>query len=210
MPRLRLSSLEPWDLDETFFQLWKDPRLCRHLHLPLQSGCAGTLKRMARKTTPQAYTSLLEAARAQIPEVAITTDIIAGFPGESEQEFQQSLEFVRSMNFADGHVFTYSTRPGTAAATFPGQVTQNARKQRNRQIRAVLEEFSLEYREKFINHCLPVLWESASALGPEGWEFSGLTDNYLRVRAISTSQLWNTITPVQITGLTAEGVNGLF
>ena len=95
LPRLRLSSLEPWDLELDFFELWQDARLCRHLHLPLQSGCAATLRRMARKTTPQAYADLVRAARAAIPGVAITTDIIVGFPGESEAEFAASLEFIQ-------------------------------------------------------------------------------------------------------------------
>ncbi len=208
VPRLRLSSLEPWDLDETFFEIWKNPRICRHLHLPLQSGCAATLKRMARKTTPQKFASLLQAARSQIPEVAITTDIITGFPGENEAEFQESLEFVQTLQFAGGHVFTYSARPGTAAAAFPSQVPQKKRKQRNREMRSLLEAASLEYRKKFIGQHLTVLWENAVALGPEGWEFSGLTDNYLRVSATTTSQIWNTITAVQITGLSAEGLCG--
>ncbi len=105
-----------------FFQLWQDPRLCRHLHLPLQSGCAATLRRMARKTTPESFAELVAAARLAIPDIAITTDIITGFPGESEVEFQESLAFVRQMHFAGGHVFTYSARPGTAAARLPDQV----------------------------------------------------------------------------------------
>jgi threonylcarbamoyladenosine tRNA methylthiotransferase MtaB len=104
--RLRLSSLEPWDLEADFFSLWQDQRLARHLHLPLQSGSAATLRRMARKTTPEDFARLVAAAREHIPEVAITTDVIAGFPGESEAEFAESLEFVRQMNFAGGHVFT--------------------------------------------------------------------------------------------------------
>ena len=90
VPRLRLSSLEPWDIHPDFFQLWQDSRLCRHLHLPLQSGCAATLRRMARKTTPESFAGLVAAARSAIPDVAITTDIITGFPGESEAEFQES------------------------------------------------------------------------------------------------------------------------
>ncbi len=116
VPRLRLSSLEPWDLDGDFFTLWEDPRLCRHLHLPLQSGSAATLKRMARKTTPASFKDLVEELRQVMPDAAVTTDIIAGFPGETESEFTESLQFVRDMNFAGGHVFTYSPRPGTGAA----------------------------------------------------------------------------------------------
>ena len=132
VPRLRLSSLEPWDLDEGFFELWANPRLCRQLHLPLQSGSAPTLRRMVRKTTPEAYADLLLAARKTIPGVAITTDVITGFPGESEAEFAESLAFVRAMQFAAGHVFTYSPRAETAGARLPAQVPHPVRKARQR------------------------------------------------------------------------------
>ena len=131
-PRLRLSSLEPWDLDAELFSLWADPRLCRHLHLPLQSGCAATLRRMARKTTPDDFARLVETARRLIPDVAITTDLIAGFPGEDEAEFAESLAFVQAMQLAGGHVFTYSARPGTAAARMAPQVPHADRKERGR------------------------------------------------------------------------------
>ncbi len=114
-PRLRLSSLEPWDIVPDFFGLWSDPRVCRHLHLPLQSGCAETLHRMGRKISPEAFAELVGEARRAIPGVAITTDIITGFPGETEAEFAESSEFVSELNFANGHVFTFSPRPGTAA-----------------------------------------------------------------------------------------------
>ena len=148
-PRLRLSSLEPWDLDENFFSLWSDPRLCRHLHLPLQSGSAETLRRMARKTTPESFARLVNAARSVSPEIAITTDIIAGFPGETEADFAESLDFVRRMDFAAGHVFTYSARPGTAAARMPDQVPMEIAKAAQRDLRAVLAESSTRYRQPF-------------------------------------------------------------
>src|SRR4030095_8069798 len=119
-PRLRLSSLEPWDLNSDFFSLWTDSRLMPHLHLPLQSGSASTLKRMRRHTTPDSFRELVAAARDVMPDVAITTDIIAGFPGETEQEFAETIDFVREMNFAGCHVFTYSARPGTGAARMKG------------------------------------------------------------------------------------------
>lgn len=209
VPRLRLSSLEPWDLDEQFFALWEDSRLCRHLHLPLQSGCAATLRRMARKTTPESFAALVAAARALIPGVAITTDIIVGFPGETQAEFNESLEFVRAMKFAGGHVFTYSARPGTVAARMPNQVPHPIRKERNAQMRAVLAESAAAYQKAFLGHVLPVLWESAAALGPEGWRMSGLTDNYLRVSAYAPQHLWNRITPVRLTGLASDGLQGL-
>jgi threonylcarbamoyladenosine tRNA methylthiotransferase MtaB len=208
LPRLRLSSLEPWDLDEDFFALWQDPRLCRHLHLPLQSGCAATLRRMARKTTPQSFAELIEAAKAAIPGVAITTDVITGFPGESQAEFEESLAFVRRMGFAGGHVFTYSARAGTAAARMEDQVPHPVRKQRNARMRAVLGESAAAYQAGFFGETLAVLWESATSLGPGGWELSGLTDNYLRVHAKAPRQLWNQLTPVQLIGATNGSLRG--
>ncbi|MBN2549561.1 MAG: MiaB/RimO family radical SAM methylthiotransferase [Anaerolineales bacterium] len=208
VPRLRLSSLEPWDLDEDFFSLWQNPRLCRHLHLPLQSGSASVLRRMARKTDPEHYAALVDSARSAIPDVAVTTDIIAGFPGESETEFAESLAFVQAMDFADGHVFTYSARPGTAAARLPGQVPYELRKKRNARMREHFEQARRQYQARFVGQVLPVLWESATALGPEGWEMSGLTGNYLRVNARASHHLWNRITPVSLLGLAENGLYG--
>jgi threonylcarbamoyladenosine tRNA methylthiotransferase MtaB len=207
-PRLRLSSLEPWDLEAEFFSLWDDARLCRHLHLPLQSGCAATLRRMARKATPESFASLVAAARRSIPGVAITTDIIAGFPGETDKEFAETLDFVRAMDFAGGHVFTYSARQGTAAARMREQVPHPLRKQRNAHLRALLAESAHNYQEDFLGETLPVLWESATALGPEDWHLSGLTDNYLRVHARAPRHLWNQITPVRIDHFNEDGLAG--
>jgi threonylcarbamoyladenosine tRNA methylthiotransferase MtaB len=198
VPRLRLSSLEPWDLDVDFFALWENERLMPHLHLPLQSGCESTLKRMARKTTPQSFRELVSAARAAIPEVAITTDIIAGFPGETENEFAESLDFVREMNFAGGHVFTYSPRPGTGAAKMKGQVRQELRKKRNHILRSTLDESAKSYRQKFIGQTMSVLWESTSEMGEWGWQMEGLTGNYLRVNAFAASPRWNEIDLVKL------------
>jgi threonylcarbamoyladenosine tRNA methylthiotransferase MtaB len=208
VPRLRLSSLEPWNLDEHFFTLWQEPRLCRQLHLPLQSGCDRTLRRMARRTTGASFAALVEAARKVSPEVAITTDVIVGFPGETEDEFAESLAFVEAMQFAGGHVFTYSARPGTAAARFAGQVDLPLRKARNATMRLVLAESGKRYRQRFLMRVLPVLWESAAKLGPQGWTLSGLTDNYLRISAQAPQQLWNTITPVRVTGVNGSGLTG--
>ena len=208
-PRLRLSSLEPWDLQPEFFNLWQDPHLCRHLHLPLQSGCKATLRRMARNTTPDSFASLLQTARAAIPNVAITTDIIVGFPGESQAEFAESLDLVQGMNFAGGHVFTYSERSGTAAARMPGSVPHAERKARNARMQAVLTESEAAYQHAFLGMQLDVLWESTKAHDAHGWKLSGLTDNYLRVHSHAPEQLWNQITPVQLTALTAHGLVGM-
>ncbi len=207
-PRLRLSSIEPWNIAPDFFARWRNKRLARHLHLPLQSGSAATLKRMARKTTPQKFTRLVESARAQIPEVAITTDIIVGFPGETSAEFAESLSFATEMYFARGHVFTYSERPGTAAAKMPGSVPHPERKSRNAQMRATMAESAAAYQAQFIGATLPVLWETATSLGPEGWTVSGLTDNYLRVTALAPQNLWNQIVPVKIVSVNEKGLCG--
>lgn len=212
-PRLRLSSLEPWDLEAAFFELWQDERLCPHLHLPLQSGSAATLRRMARKVTPESYAMLVENARRAIPEIAITTDLIVGFPGETEAEFSESLAFVHALQFAGGHVFTYSERPGTAAARLPGAVAHPQRKERNAQMRAIFTEAAAHYQTRFIGRTLSTLWESAGALGPQGWEMSGISGNGLRVTALSPHPLWNQISRVRITGpanpaSVAQGVHG--
>jgi threonylcarbamoyladenosine tRNA methylthiotransferase MtaB len=208
VPRVRLSSLEPWDIDEEFFQLWENPRLCRHLHLPLQSGSARTLKRMARKISPEAFLSLVESAWSKIPGVAITTDIITGFPDESELDFEESLDFVRRLSLAGGHVFTFSPRPATAAARMSNQLPSAIRKERNVRMRAVLSEAAYSYQEKFLGEVMPVLWESVNKIRPDKWVLSGLTSNYLRVRAYSHHPLWNRITPVKLTDLSKEGLWG--
>ena len=208
VPRLRLSSLEPWDLNQDFFSLWEDKRLMPHLHLPLQSGCGSTLKRMARKTTPESFRELVSAARKVMPDVAITTDIIAGFPGETENEFSESLAFVKEMNFAGGHVFTYSPRPGTGAARMKGQVRPELRKRRNHILHEALEESAEPYRQKFIGQTMSVLWESTSEVGDLGWQMEGWTGNYLRVTAFSPSPRWNEIDEVQLMAEVKNGLNG--
>ena len=206
--RLRLSSLEPWDLDADFFSLWENTRLAPHLHLPLQSGCDSTLRRMARKTTSDSFRELIRAARKSIPDVAITTDMIAGFPGETESEFVESLAFVKEMNFAGGHVFTYSPRPGTGAAKMKGQVKPDERKHRNRILREALDESARSYREKFIGKKLSVLWESTSELGEWGWQMEGWTENYLRVKAVASAPRWNEMDEVKLLAMDGESLKG--
>lgn len=207
-PRIRLSSLEPWDLSPEFFQLWENPRLCRHLHLPLQSGCEATLRRMARRIKPKSFAGIVEAARQVIPEIAVTTDLITGFPGETDEEFEESLEFVRRMGFAGGHTFTYSARTGTAAAHMPDQIESGLRKERAARVREIFSEASAAYRNRFIGRVLPVLWESASKLNQKQWTLSGLTDNYLRVHTNSDHSLCNQITPVSLIKVLPDGLTG--
>ncbi|RPH56870.1 MAG: radical SAM protein, partial [Chloroflexi bacterium] len=207
---------EPWDLDEEFFSLWAGDstalsagsRLMPHLHLPLQSGSAATLKRMLRKTTPESFRQLLESARKTIPGVAITTDVIAGFPAETEAEFGETLAFINEMQFAGGHVFTYSARPGTPAARIKEQVPHEVRKERSHILRQVFTEMSAAYRQQFIGQTLPVLWEASAVRNERGWQMEGLTPNYIRVTASAPELRWNHVDLVRLTGLTADSPAG--
>jgi threonylcarbamoyladenosine tRNA methylthiotransferase MtaB len=140
--------------------------------------------------------------------MAITTDVIVGFPGESEAEFAETLEFVQAMRFAGGHVFTYSARPGTAAARMPNQAPHELRKARSARLRQVLAEAAAAYQARFLGQVLPVLWENTARLGPQGWQLSGLTGNYLRVTALAPQRLWNQITPVRLLEQTPQGLAG--
>jgi threonylcarbamoyladenosine tRNA methylthiotransferase MtaB len=198
IPRLRLSSLEPWDLSPAFFELWSDARLCRHLHLPLQSGCDATLKRMARRTTQARFRELVSSARAQIPDLAISTDVIVGFPGETEAEFEISAAFVREMEFMKLHVFRYSPRAGTAAARMPGQVPEEIKKERSAQLLALSDENAQRFFERFVGREVKVLWEQVSGASEAGFHNTGLTDNYLPVEMEAPTVLTNTITTVRL------------
>ncbi len=214
VPRLRLSSLEPWDLSPDFFSLWTASsssarRIMPHLHLPLQSGSESTLRRMARKTTPQSFRELVAAARDAIPDVSITTDVIVGFPGETEDEFAETLAFVREMEFAGGHVFTYSPRPGTGAARMKGQVKPELRKKRNHILHDALEESAKSHRQTFVGRQMPVLWESTSELDEWGWKMEGWTGNYLRVNAFASSPRWNEIDTVLLDECEEDGMKGV-
>jgi threonylcarbamoyladenosine tRNA methylthiotransferase MtaB len=209
VPRLRLSSLEPWDLEEKFFSLWADNRLMPHLHLPLQSGCTGTLKRMARKTTPASFRKLVTAARRSIEDLSITTDVIVGFPGETDAEFTESLEFIREMNFSGGHVFSYSPRPGTAAARLDGRVSRSVLKERSQVLRQVLDTSATENKRTFIGRVFPVLWESTTAFGESGWLLSGYSPNYMRVKAYAQTPRWNEVDLVRTTEMSETGLQGV-
>jgi threonylcarbamoyladenosine tRNA methylthiotransferase MtaB len=205
IPRLRLSSIEPWDVDPELIELLKEDRVARHLHLPLQSGSAATLRRMARAITPSIYASLIEDIRSTVPEIALTTDILVGFPGETDQEFQESLEFIRQMEYAGGHVFSYSAREGTPAAAYPDQTPHPARKERSALIREMLNDAGEKYRGQFLGSELVVLWEQVEE---KRGQAVGLTDNYLRVEAPASPGAWNTFTRVRITATTQNGVVG--
>lgn len=208
-PRLRLSSLEPWGLDDDFFELWNDPRLCRHLHLPLQSGSGAVLRRMRRNCTPESYLELINRARAVSPEMAITTDLMVGFPGESEKEFEETLNFVRQAELAGGHVFNFSARPDTPAARYPEQVPPDVRKGRSKILRLLVQEMEMEYRQAFVGRTATVLWEAAARPINGGWMVEGLTDNYIHVEAESTRKLWNEFGMVRLESVNERGMSGI-
>ncbi|UCC88750.1 MAG: tRNA (N(6)-L-threonylcarbamoyladenosine(37)-C(2))-methylthiotransferase MtaB [Anaerolineales bacterium] len=207
VPRLRLSSLEPWDLDADFFTLWENPRLGRHLHLPLQSGCDATLKRMARRTTAADYSQLVAAARGAIPDLSVTTDIMVGFPGETELEFSQSLAFVEAMAFAKLHIFRYSRRPGTVAASMQGQVPPDTMAERSRRTRTLGARLERTFRSSFVGRTMDVLWETYELDG-DSVLWKGLTSNYLRVSAPGGPDLRNAITTVRMVTDTSGGLTG--
>ena len=152
IPRLRLSSLEPFDLSPSFFDLWADSdgRLMPHLHLPAQSGSDAVLRRMARRNRVADFEALVAAARAAIPGLTVTTDLIAGFPGETEEDFNETVDFARRVGFAHIHAFPYSARQGTAAARFGGQVPEVERKRRVRALVELDAELGAAVRRTFV------------------------------------------------------------
>ncbi len=205
--RLRLSSLEPWDLSPDFFTLWDDTRLCRHLHLPLQSGCDATLKRMARRTSQASFRALVAAARDHIPDLGISTDVIVGFPGETDGEFEISCDFLRAMDFMKLHVFRYSVRAGTAAARMVGQVPDEIKKARSARLLTLSDEGAHRFASSFVGREMRVLWEQITGASEAGFHNSGLTDNYLRVDMIAPAALTNTISTVRLATVTARGLS---
>ncbi len=200
-PRIRLSSLEPWGLPAGFFSLWENPRLCRHLHLPLQSGCDATLKRMVRRTSQREFRALVTEARAAIPDLAIATDVIVGFPGETDAEFSQSCAFIAEIGFSGMHIFRYSPRPGTAAVKLPNHVDELTKKRRAEHLQEMAAEGAAAFAGRYLGAVRPILWEAVSGATPEGYINVGYTDNYLRVRCITPEVLTNTVRPARLLAL---------
>jgi len=185
IPRLRLGSLEPWELPNDFFELFRNPRLMPHLHLPLQSGSDTVLRRMARRCKTEEFTAIVSQLRTQIPNFNITTDIIVGFPGETGQEWQDSFDFIKQTGFGHIHIFTYSSREGTKAASLPNQVTNEIKKQRSRQLHQLADEMKLKFCRDNIGNEFPVLWEGYSEPVEGGkQQVFGYTPNYLRVACV--------------------------
>lgn len=191
--RLRLSSLEPCDLTTQLLELWQDSRLCRHIHLPLQSGCDRVLERMGRAYSVAEYERAAKLAREAIQDLSLTTDVMVGFPGESEAEFEESLRFCEYMGFAGIHVFPYSARPGTKAANMGDRVNDEEKKRRTQLMLGLARRSARRFREMFMGRSMEVLWEGSK----DGISF-GLTDNYMRVFVAGHQPLANQILPTRI------------
>jgi len=207
--RIRVSSLEPEDFRLEWLELWENPRMCRHLHLPMQSGSDHILRRMARRYNSERYHKIVTTAKQLVPGMAISTDIITGFPGESDSDFEQTYQLATELQFAKAHIFRFSPRQGTAAARMQGQVKEEIKKARSERLLALNDQDVRRFRQQFLGETVQVLLESYKH---GRWE--GLTDNYLRVEvdglADSTNQDWqNTLVSVRLIQLVDDGVLGV-
>ncbi len=199
--RVRLGSLEPRIVTEEFCQRMKKyHNLCPQFHLSMQSGCDTVLARMRRKYDTARYLESVNLLKKHFPGCAITTDMIVAFPGETEEEFAQSLEFIRKCGFADMHIFPYSRRPGTPADKMPGQLGNATKEARSRAAIAVAEQMKLAYRESLVGTVQSVLFEET-----DGDYFVGHAMNYTKVYA-KGENLHNTVKNVKITGIFKDGV----
>jgi threonylcarbamoyladenosine tRNA methylthiotransferase MtaB len=197
--RLRLSSVEPMDFSDDLLHLMAEsPRMAKHVHAPLQSGCDRTLRRMHRKYRPRHYADRVQKARQSMPNAAIGADVMVGFPGETDAEFEESRAFMEAMPFTYLHVFTYSERPGTPAAESANHVPMPLRKERNRILRELAAAKNLDFRESMVGRTL-----SGITLHDEGL---ALTSNYLKVETVFTREP-NTIVDLRIGGITAAGLH---
>ena len=197
--RIRFGSLEPWDLHEDFFALFDDRRLMPHLHLPLQSGTDSVLRRMSRRCKTEDFRRLIDSARAHIPHFNVTTDVIVGFPGETDAEWQAGYEYIESIGFGHTHIFSYSPRAGTKAASLTGQVEPEVVRQRSRQLHELAERMKLEFEQQQTGRAFDVLLEEkVERVNNDQYQYSGYTPNYLRVMVTSNSRnLNNTIVQYQ-------------
>lgn len=210
IPRLRLGSLEPWELPVGFFDLFQNTRLMPHLHLPLQSGSDAVLRRMARRCKTEEFASIVKQARKQIENFNITTDIIVGFPGETEQEWQESFEFIKTIGFGHIHIFTYSSREGTKAATLPNQVTNEIKKQRSKELHELAETMKQQFITENIDKKFAVLWEGQKKeINDNQLLVLGYTPNYLRVacKISRTENIENQIIIAQLDSFSASYIN---
>lgn len=178
--RIRLGSIEPTTITEDFIEAVKGmEKMCPQYHISLQSGCDETLKRMNRRYTTQDYRMSVKLLREHVKDVAVTTDVMVGFPGETDEEFRETFKFLDEISFAGMHIFKYSPRKGTPAATYPDQVSPQKKEQRSTSLIELASSMTLKYNRSYIGRVLPVLFEQ-EVKGKEGY-MEGLTTNYIRV-----------------------------
>jgi len=201
--RLRLSSLQPSDLTTSFLSLWSDTRMCAHIHLPLQSGSPSVLQKMRRRYSTAYFEQAVRLARQVIPDVAITTDVIVGFPGEGPQEFEGSYRFCEEIEFAAIHVFPYSARPGTLAASMPQATSAQVKRERSDKLLGLSRNAAVQFRRRFLGKTVEVLWENK-----QGSVWQGLTGNYIRVKTDSRLDLVNSLGQVRLLDLCQGGMIG--
>lgn len=195
--RVHLSSLQPQEITADLVALWQDDRLCRHFHIPLQSGSDPVLQRMQRYYVTGDYFNVVNLIRNSFPDASITTDVMVGFPGESDAEFEASYDSCRKIEFAAIHVFTYSPRPGTKAARFPGRVSDRVKKVRSLRMLELAARSTEGFSQRFIGQVRDVLWENEVKIG--SGIYSGLTDNYIRVYTRSNTDLVNHVLKAKLT-----------
>lgn len=202
IPRIRLASVEPWDLPDNFFTLFSNTRLMPHMHLPLQSGSDSVLKRMARRCKTDDFKGLIQRARNEIQNFNLTSDIIVGFPGETDTEWQDSIKFIEESLFSHIHIFTYSKREGTKAASLANQVSSTIKKERSRQLHELATSMRQTCLLEQINKSHSVLWETRN--NNKAW--SGYTENFIRVESKSAYDLdlENNISKIKITDITSD------
>ncbi len=203
--RLRVSSLQPQEITAALLELWQDNRLCPHFHVPLQSGSDRILQAMRRRYDTAQFARSVELIRRKIPNVGLTTDLIVGFPGEGESEFQESRAFSQRLGFSDMHVFPYSPRPGTSATYLQDQLEAAVKKARVAAMLEVAQRGFAAFRHQQLGHTRPVLWESVRK-GDGPWVWSGLTDNYIRVYTNRRQDLQNVIGPARLTEVDGDRV----
>ena len=202
--RIRMGSIESVELSDDLINLIKDePRVCRHLHLPIQSGSDAVLRRMNRHYRLPEYEKLISELREKIPGLALTTDLIVGFPGETEENFMETLETLRELRFSAIHVFPYSQRTGTPAAVFPNQVPGDIKKDRVHRVQELEKEISKEYRKTFLQKTVHVLIEEEK----NGY-FEGLSDEYIRVSITDKNVEKGRLYSVYVENLTEDGLIG--
>lgn len=204
LPRLRVSSLQAHEISSDLLTRWEDPRLCPHFHVPLQSGSDNVLKAMRRRYDTDTFRRAVATIRERVPNAGITTDVIAGFPAETERDHATGMALVREIKFANAHVFPYSRRPGTSAHHMPHQVPPPDKRRRAAELAAAAATGFQEFRSRMQGAIRPVLWETAKPDGDGAMQWSGLTDNYVRVSARGGPELGNTITAARLGELTGK------